>query len=726
MTKQHNYTFILYSLFFILFASAAAEAQVLSPRTRLVLAERQKAVHRAKSQDATDRTETETVAALVRCNDALDLAALERKGAAINGDRTPSTHILSIDIPIDSLAALEHVEGVEFVRIANRANLHFDTARKMTGINDLHQRTTPDGTPYKGEGVIVGIVDTGLEYAHPAFLNADGSLRIKRAWNQNQNGKAPKGYSYGAEYTTEAELRAAVFDTAESYHATHVTNIAAGSETSDYYGTASQAELVFVSTDTKDAHITDAVKYIFDYADSMGKPCVINMSLGLHVGPHDGTSLIDRQLDSYAGPGHIIVGSAGNEGSFKMHVSKLFAEGDTSLKTLLGYQSGTADKTTYIDIWGNDDANLRVRVAVMDVFKGKIVAESKTFTCTDPLGYAIFNSETGADCLFTITPMRLSENGRPEFFIESKVTTLSDARKLAVIVEGDPGDEVHAWNVLGNDFVSGNLSGFTDGDNSCTVGEVGGTARNIISVGSYNSRSSYHAWWMEPGMVVDYSSAIDMPIGKTSSFSSLGPTADGRIKPDVMAPGMLVISAVNKHWYQFDASVTADRLQNDAGEYFYYDVEAGTSMSSPCVAGIVATWLQARPQMTPDEVREVIRVTAKHDINTPRQPNNTTGYGKINASVGLTEVLRLNDLDGIESLAPGASDTRLWLDAACSLQVISPTAATLTVVAPSGAVVHSESIASGHASVDLSALHPGVYIATVTTAKGNTSVRLLR
>ena len=692
----------------------------------MAIAERKQAMeeHRLKSPSETEQTTT--VSALVRYNDALDLTTLERKGAVINGDRTPSTHILSINIPIDSLAALEHINGIEFVRISNRASLHFDTARKMTGINDLHQRTTPDGTPYKGEGVVIGIVDIGLEYAHPAFLNADGSLRIKRVWNQNRDGKAPQGYSYGAEYTTEAELRAAVYDTAEQYHASHVLNIAAGSESSLYYGGAPQAELVFVSTDMEDTHLTDAVKYIFDYADTQGKPCVINLSLGDHVGPHDGTSLIDRLLDSYAGPGHILVGSAGNEGTYNMHVSKLFAEGDTCLRTLLGYASSTADKTSYIDIWGNDDADLRVRVAVVDVFKGKIIAESKTFTCDDPLGYAIFNSETGADCLFTITPMRFSENGRPEIFIESEVTTLSDARKLAIIIEGNPGDEVHAWNVLGNNFVSGSLRGFTDGDNSCTVGEVGGTARNIISVGSYNSRSSYHPWWADPGMVVDYSSLIDMPIGKTSSFSSLGPTADGRIKPDVMAPGMLVISAVSKHWCNFEASITADRVQNDAGEYFYYDIDAGTSMSSPCVAGIVATWLQARPQMTPDEVREVIRVTAKHDINTPRQPNNTTGYGKINASEGLTEVLRLNDLDGIDCLGSTISDTKLWLDSANRLQIVCPFPATLTIVTTSGSVLQHKTIASGHSSIDLTALHPGIYIATVNTAKGNTSLRILR
>ncbi|MCF0188502.1 MAG: S8 family serine peptidase, partial [Bacteroidaceae bacterium] len=347
-------------------------------------------------------------------------------------------------------------------------------------------------------------------------------------------------------------------------------------------------------------------------------------------------------------------------------------------------------------------------------------AESKSFTPADKTDYALFNPDTGADCVFTISPMALSENGRPEIYIMSQVDNLSDSRKLAIIIEGDPGDEVHAWNVGGYDFVSGNLRGFTDGDNHCTVGELGGTPRNVISVGSYNSRSSYAPWWVEPGYALDYSSVLDLEIGKASFFSSLGPTADGRIKPDVAAPGALIISAVNKKYYQFDPDVTAARFLDDTtGEYYYYDVDVGTSMSAPMVTGTIATWLQARPNLTPDEARQVIIASAKHDKYAPEEPNNITGYGKIAASAGLTEVLRLNDLDGIEGYGATDDTPKVWLDATTrALNIVTPSAASLTITSLSGTRLLVRTLVPGLTVIDTASLPSGIHAVALATSRG--------
>ncbi len=127
-------------------------------------------------------------------------------------------------------------------------------------------------------------------------------------------------------------------DTEGEYHGSHVAGIATGADKkSGYHGVAPDADIVFVSFGQNSVDIPNAVKYIFDYAESVGKPCVINMSLGSHMGPHDGTSTIDRFFDSVVGPGRILVGAAGNEGGKRLHVHKTFTEDDKTLKTILGF-----------------------------------------------------------------------------------------------------------------------------------------------------------------------------------------------------------------------------------------------------------------------------------------------------------------------------------------------------------------------------------------------------
>ncbi|MFR3549950.1 MAG: S8 family serine peptidase [Coprobacter sp.] len=125
-------------------------------------------------------------------------------------------------------------------------------------------------TPFLGKDVVIGIVDNGFEYGHINFYNTDGTeLRVKRVWNQNKNGKAPSGFTYGTEYTTTDEILAAKYDVTDETHATHVTGIAAGADhTKSYYGVAGEADIVLVSYDLNDnttdqVSLSDAMKYIY-------------------------------------------------------------------------------------------------------------------------------------------------------------------------------------------------------------------------------------------------------------------------------------------------------------------------------------------------------------------------------------------------------------------------------------------------------------------------------
>ena len=203
--------------------------------------------------------------------------------------------------------------------------------------------------PFRGKDVVIGIIDYGFQYDHITFFDAEtrSDLRIKRVWNQNATGDTPPvGFSGGREYKTQEEILAAKYDdsTDDIGHGTHVAGIATGAFTGNVYrGVAPEADVALVSykmddSSSSNVSISNGIKYIYDYATSVNKPCVVNMSLGMHLGPHDGTSTFDVVCDQMQGEGKLLVGSAGNEGADKVHVEKTLAEGD-SLKTFVSFMS---------------------------------------------------------------------------------------------------------------------------------------------------------------------------------------------------------------------------------------------------------------------------------------------------------------------------------------------------------------------------------------------------
>lgn len=240
------------------------------------------------------------VSAFLHLVDENNLDGLEENKVIINAQYGT---ILSTSIPADNLISVSQLPSVKYIEIGRPVHQRMNNVRseQFSNVNKIHEGTGLTQA-YTGKDVIVGIIDGGFQYNHINFYDTEGkNLRIKRIWNQNQSGTPPTGYYYGTEYTNAEEIITAKQDYAAS-HATHVTGIAAGAyKGNEYYGIAPDADLVFVSYNVSDnsssnTSITDGIKYIYDYAESVGKPCVINMSLGYHIGPHDGTSTFDRIL----------------------------------------------------------------------------------------------------------------------------------------------------------------------------------------------------------------------------------------------------------------------------------------------------------------------------------------------------------------------------------------------------------------------------------------------
>lgn len=703
-----KHSLILTSLF--LLSGSVGLAQKLSSSAEMLLLKQKDT--RTKLQGKTQAASDTTISAFIKITSDKAISQIEELGCTIHRSVAFSDYITA-SVPLSSLRQVAELESVSYVRAANRVHLLMDEARAQCNVDAVHTGSESLGS-YTGEGVVIGVVDGGFEYGHAAFRAADGStLRIKRVWDQNsRSGNSPDGFDYGTEYTSESEILAARYDRSTTYHGSHVANIAAGSDKlNTYYGVAPDADLVLVSYKDDDMCIAEGVKYVFDYAESVGKPCVVNISIGSHQGPHDGTSAVDRLFDSITGPGRIIVGAGGNEGTYNMHASKKLTDTDTQLKTMIDYTDPDAsEKSSALDIWGSAGTKMSVKVVVVNTMTGKITSTLGEVSSDNPESRTLYfptSSYVSGNAVMVSTTD--PDNNRPNVQIETSVTAIPTNRKIGVVVTGDAGSEIHIWNNAYGDLVSLDKNGYTNGDNSCTVGEIGGVGNSVITVGSYNSRMKYSD-------VSGYSYIMNEEISGSqydiSLFSSHGPTADGRIKPDVVAPGACVVSATSKYYSSFSASSAAAVTTTTDGGNYYYEANAGTSMASPFVAGTVALWLQADPTLTPAKALDIISQSSQKDsYYTDADGGNTWGAGKIDAYAGLLKAIGQSGISdtrsqsGIYSVEYDRAAKQLNISAANNAQT-----AFFTLYDAQGRKIASGACGVDGTKISTSSLPCGIYI----------------
>jgi len=432
--------------------------------------------------------------------------------------------------------------------------------RSDFSISAYYIGTGAANTGKTGRNVIIGVIDTGIDWCHPAFIKPDGSSKILYFYEP----------STSTEYTkTQIEQFINQGRCNEDYdgHGTHVAGIAS------YI--AKDADLIVVRTNLDDTDIILGLEYLKRKKDALNRPMVVNMSIGGHFGPHDGTSILERAIAQNSGRGFVVVAAAGNEGHRKIH-AKLNSISST---TSVGINSSTGD---LIDGWYK---NGTLKVELCDASNNCISA--------DPGSSAIGNLSGG--CLVAIDNTETSSplNGDGEFIVYFECTG-SLTLKLTP-VSGAPSVDLYLAYNFGNSeftnfFLEDGLGGY--------LGTVGmpGTSPHVITVGALTSRFS------------TTTSRSFTDLGKIAYFSSRGPTRDGRIKPDVVAPGYFVLGPL--------AGTTE------------YITKAGTSMATPVVAGLVALILEDNPNLTVDEVRGILTSQALSDDFTGTLPNNIYGYGK--------------------------------------------------------------------------------------------------
>lgn len=627
----------------------------------------------------------------------------------------------TVRLTLDALQRLAKQQGVEYIQITSGATQMLNLARQEAGTDQIHKGIDLPQA-YTGAGVVVGVVDAGFDYMHAAFRRpADGALRIKRVWEQSattlDGASAPAKYGYGIELNTPELIEKAQGDSDSNSHGTHVAAIAAGSDAykdGAYVGNAPDADIVLVALDlntSTNADISNAVQYIFDYADEVGKPCVVNLSLGNQDGPHDGTSTFDTMTDAMQGPGRLIVGAAGNHRTDAFHIDHTFATADAApLRTFVKYKVAPSNSVSggTIEIWGEKGVDFTVDIAAYSTFNKKDARSTTVYPAEGVTDVDFGKYATGTwKVASEVSPL----NGKPHVVLTSALTSIRNNYAIALTVTPKTAGRVNIWS--DNTYLaleSRDIEGFSAPDAaSSTLCEIGGTGKRILTVGSYTTRNEYTTNGGQQA-------TLQETVGDLSSFSSYGPTVDGRMKPNITAPGCFIISAVSNN----DASgnLMYAEYNENFGRYNQYGYMQGTSMASPFVAGIVATWLQAYPQLTPEQLHEIVQNTARKDNFTATAPDSNWGYGKINALDGLRQCIEKQET-GCESIGMPFDGTVRIADGNILLGFARDTQATLCITSMTGSTLFSKQLGKRSAGETLSVAVPqlpkGVYLLSVKT-----------
>ncbi len=606
-------------------------AQVLTPRTRLAL--QQQPLKRVVASANT------RVPMFITVDDDDALARLAEQGVTLNAR---FGRLCTAQVPLRSVGALTGIAGLRSAQIATTMSLSNDSARFYSNVDAAHVGTAFE-SPYLGEGVLVAIIDTGIDFNHVNFRDEDGNSRVEAVYMPDDStGVAPvvEGLTLpGSCYESREAIADLTTDTPNASHGTHTTGTAAGSYRGNaYYGVAPEARLLLCGlTELTDVNIANSLKYIADFADRKQMPVVVNMSFGSHEGAHDGTSPLCQVFDQVSGPGRICVISAANDGHLKMHLSRTFGTADTLRTTIASNSNRGGRLPGYVSIWSDDNRAHDMRLAFVNRNTGEEVFHTPFVSEIPTDSVLIITSDEHPEMApyFTgklLLAAGLEDNGKYHSVAEFELQETSNVYRLSLQLTGPRGSSAQAWVATGNVFTRSNISGYETGT---TVGSISDlcTGEQAISVGAYCSKRTTP---LATGGLYWHSRSTPPDI---AYFSSYGPDARGISRPEICAPGLSMVSSGNRYDTNPSSSITGTgalaEMVNEGGVDYPYGPQGGTSMSAPVVTGTIALWLQANPQLSPATVREVLKNTALRDSYVIMGDEQRWGYGKIDAEEGL-------------------------------------------------------------------------------------------
>lgn len=661
-----------------------------------------------KEEVAKGTTELRFLAKMVH---GYDRSMLEKAGITIGAE---AGNIVTLRVPIESLSILESNKEVVQYSISHQvANPNCDNMRVDTRSDSVQKGLgVTDSAMFNGEGVYIGITDWGFDYTHPNI-----KMRIKRVWDHFRlAGPAPEGFDYGTVISGYNNLQEAHGDTSNLYgygtHGTHVAGICAGEGTSGKLkGQAPGAKLLLCSFGLGEAEWMDAVAWMRGIAQTDGKRLVVNSSWGMYsFSTLDGTSLLSQAINNWTDEGIVFCTSGGNNGRYSIpfHISKEFRN-DTidTLRTVVVRASSiySIQETGQVLImWGEEGKDFSAGVQI----KGDSMTWASPMFSTAVDTVIVDSIVCGAEKVGYRVMVEHSNPFDNRSHIQMEVAkTMMETQLFITAEEG----VVHAWNIAnkenhaGNEgcsFVTRGHNGFSEGDVKYGVGEPACAAK-CISVAAHAA----DRWRTDGG---------EYFLGQLADFSSRGPLINGVMKPEISAPGVSVISSIS-YWTTDSYTASASVMTSNPRRTYIWSEMSGTSMSSPATTGAMALILQANPNLSVNDLREIVFTTARNDAYTgPLVASDSMsfywGWGKLDVLKAVNEAIRRVSVTEVEEnrnplkVYPNPTSDKVYINTVCGEEQ------TLSVYTVDGRLMMQTPVRT-ETTIDVSGWRKGVYILRV-------------
>ena len=594
------------------------------------------------------------ISAFIRLDDNTSVNDLEALGVEVqckfqNG-------LVTANIPVDKINDVAEISRVKRISVARRMSPLTNKVREASNVDDALTLSTDAiraglSNKYDGTGVVLGVVDTGIDFQHIAFKDKDGNSRIKRAYVYD-------GRSVN-EYTSISSDSPTTDDSSED-HGTHTSSTAGGSSvivngsnvtvtddhaSATYGGMAPGADLYLAGINgLNETYLANAFQKICNYADSQNKPVVVSNSWGASIGPRDGTgdfADICAQYFSDSHPNHICLFAASNDaGTDGFHVSGT-ASSSKPVSALVRYNT---DYVSYYygivaDAWARSSSvsSLGCKVNVVNS-NGDVQATVSVTPSSDGTSVSLGSTYVSSGSLVAYKNY-LSSN-KTEVLLYASSLRMNSGYYLRVDIYPTSGSsDVDIW--------AGTYTYFTNGsDDMCVSDEA--TIPDVISIGAYVTKNSVTDFNGTAHSLKGYYPTVG-DIAYFSSYATADQSPTGLAYPWICAPGATTVAAVN----HYDTSGDFSYINGNSAEYGMYRVNAnttnpygtmeGTSMATPAAAGIVALWLQAAveagKQLSTSDVKQIMMETAINDEYTTGNHASHFGHGKLDALAGIQYIL---------------------------------------------------------------------------------------
>lgn len=545
-------------------------------------------------------------------------------------------NIVTAKFKLSSLITIVNLNSTVYVEASRVLYPNTDISVPETKANEVWQLS--ENSPIKGSGVLIGVIDTGIDWSHRDFISNDAvspqsswDSRIMYIWDQslssdpNYSAAPPTNFDYGLEYSNEminlAIRGGSALSTLDTDgHGTHVAGIAAGdgSATDNYSGVAPNSKLIVCKNQGSSlwnygltsVGALDGLDWMMTKANALNMPLVVNQSQGIYTGPHNGNTLYEQAINSKIDEGLILVISAGNARSDQKHAQITITGGGEHEFIIKTDQNGEVEDR-HIQLWYDtlDRFELVMKPDMITVAWSDTLFFNAQTTCfqfgVDGVSGILYASNMASPLGGNLIDINITYTGSGLFSSGTWLFRLIDA-------DGVGNSTVHG-------YIERNIDVKFDSefDENGTIA-MPGSAANVITVASYNTKFS----WLSNNGSESYPDAN--PLSTISSFSSKGPLRTSLFsKPDISAPGTFIGASYSSStiWDSPDVDINTLLLSESAGNY--HILYKGTSQAAPHVTGACAVLLQSFPQLTCFDLKEILKITAR----SPNAPGDVNDWG---------------------------------------------------------------------------------------------------